>query len=197
MKKTLRLIALFLLVSQVLVSCGEGEKPDTTDADTSTDGESTTSVETSILDSLPERDYGGAEYTILAAVEQDANKFCVDEQTGDKLSDAIYNRNKEVEDMYNIIFNYDVVDGYMAGMSEVHNRLTGSVLAGDCTYDMYVQNSAYVSQLILEGLFADMNSDKNFDFDGAWWHKQTNENLMINDRRSCKIYCVNSQSMVQ
>lgn len=67
MKKTLRLIALFLLVSQVLVSCGEGEKPDTTDADTSTDGESTTSVETSILDSLPERDYGGAEYTILAA----------------------------------------------------------------------------------------------------------------------------------
>lgn len=53
MKKTLRLIALFLLVSQVLVSCGEGEKPDTTDADTSTDGESTTSVETSILDSLP------------------------------------------------------------------------------------------------------------------------------------------------
>ena len=40
MKKTLRLIALFLLVSQVLVSCGEGEKPDTTDADTSTDGES-------------------------------------------------------------------------------------------------------------------------------------------------------------
>lgn len=182
MKKTLRLIALFLLVSQVLVSCGEGEKPDTTDADTSTDGESTTSVETSILDSLPERDYGGAEYAILAAVEQDATKFCVDEQTGDKLSDAIYNRNKEVEDMYNIIFNYDVVDGYMAGMSEVHNRLTGSVLAGDCTYDMYVQNSAYVSQLILEGLFADMNSDKNFDFDGAWWHKQTNENLMINDR---------------
>ena len=97
MKKTLRLIALFLLVSQVLVSCGEGEKPDTTDADTSTDDESTTAVETSILDSLPERDYGGAEYTILAACEEVITKICSEEITGERLSDVIYKRNKDIE----------------------------------------------------------------------------------------------------
>lgn len=182
MKKTLRLIALFLLVSQVLVSCGEGEKPDTTDADTSTDGESTTSVETSILDSLPERDYGGAEYTILAACEEVITKICSEEITGERLSDAIYKRNKDIEDMYSIKFNHDIVNGYMAGMNEVHKRLTGSVLAGDTTYDLFVQNSAYVSSLILEGLFSDLNSNQTLDFDGEWWHKLSNDSMMINNK---------------
>lgn len=183
MKKTLRLIALFLLVSQVLVSCGEGEKPDTTDADTSTDGESTTAVETSILDSLPERDYGGAEYNILAPIQGFASesKFYAKEMTGENLSDAVYKRNKDIEEMYNIKFNYDFVNGFSAGMKDVHSKLTGSVLAGDCTYDMFVGSSAYVSSLILEGLFADMNSDPNFDFDGAWWHKLGNDSMMINN----------------
>lgn len=184
MKKSLRLMTIVLLMSQILVSCGAESRGEATGpADTSSGDESTAEVETSILDSLPERDYGGAEYNILAPIKEcyGDTKFYVEEMTGDKLSDAVYKRNKDVEDMYNIKFSYDVVNGYSAGMKDVHTKLTGSVLAGDCTYDMFVGSSAYVSSLILEKLFADMNSDKNFDFDGAWWHKLGNDSMMVND----------------
>ena len=150
MKKALRLMVITLLTVQILVSCGgmdHGTPKDPTD--TTTDAESTTAAETSILDSLPERDYEGTEYTILAPIEQVVTKYLVEDMTGENLSDAIYKRNKDVEEMYNIRFNYDVVNGYAAGMSDVHKRLTGSVLAGDCTYDLFVGSSAYVSSLVL------------------------------------------------
>lgn len=183
MKKALRLMAITLLTVQILVSCGGMDHGTTKDpTDTTTDVESTTAAETSILDSLPERDYEGTEYTILAPIEQVVTKYLVEDMTGENLSDAIYKRNKDVEEMYNIRFNYDVVNGYAAGMSDVHKRLTGSVLAGDCTYDLFVGSSAYVSSLVLEGLFSNLMNDPNFDFDGAWWHKLGNASMMMNDR---------------
>ena len=80
MKKALRLMAITLLTVQILVSCGGMDHGTTKDpTDTTTDVESTTAAETSILDSLPERDYEGTEYTILAPIEQVVTKYLVED----------------------------------------------------------------------------------------------------------------------
>lgn len=182
MKKALRLMAITLLTVQILVSCGEAGIDTTEDTTDTTSDAGSTAAETSILDSLPERDYGEAEYTILAACEEVVTKMYAEEMTGENLSDVIYKRDRDVENMYNIKFNYDIVNGYTAGMDEVHKRLAGSVMAGDSTYDLFVQNSAYVDSLILEGLFSDINSYSEIDLSGAWWHELSNNNMMIDNK---------------
>ena len=84
-------LSLLLLLQPVLFACSEAADTavESTDA-----AAATTPVETDrseISDNLPDVDYDGAEFNILCRTEW-AYEFDVEEQTGDLVSDAIYDR---------------------------------------------------------------------------------------------------------
>jgi ABC-type glycerol-3-phosphate transport system substrate-binding protein len=149
-------------------------------------GGETTPVDASSESETPilrEADFGGTEYKILAAAEQWKGKYAVEEADGDIVRDAVYEANGTTAYNYNIEIKYDVVNGYMAGMSEVQTRLKNSVIAGDMVYDLFVAASAYVGGYILEGVFADLNSlPAVIDFTAPWWYANVNDNLTVNGR---------------
>lgn len=176
MKRTMTLILALLLL---LASCG-GTETETT-AETAAQTEAA-AVETELMDNLPERDYGGADYVILSAAEQWQHTYAVEESTGDVLKDAVYERNMAVEERFGVDLQYEVVNGYSAGTAIVTDKLRGSVQAGDAVYDLIAASSAYTAPYITGGLLQNMTKMEYLDFDAPWYFKETNAYLTVDGK---------------
>lgn len=110
MKNIRFLAALLAALTLALSACGgtQGTAADdtTTDKTTSADTDDTTPAETDrsqVKDNLPEKDYGGDKFTILYRNEW-AYEFIADEENGDILNDAVFRRNRAVEDRFKVSF---------------------------------------------------------------------------------------------
>ena len=143
MKKTLRLIALFLLVSQVLVSCGEGKNGTTNDTTTDTQTTETEITEKDPNDDdLPDGlDFGGREYRVMTYKDGNLpttntawpNYIEVESETGDLVNDAAYKRNREVEERLDVTIVCNELPDF-----EVVKAVQQSVMAQDDSFDMAV-----------------------------------------------------------
>ena len=128
--KYLCLILAMLMTGAALPACGETAETETTSGNNE---DQTTAAETR-RDELPDVNYGGKEFNILCRTEM-SYEFDV-EQDGDIVNDAVYERNRSVEERFGVDFNYHKVNGGWDDRSIFLNTLTGSVLAGDGAYDM-------------------------------------------------------------
>ena len=166
-------------------SCGSGTEGaasgTTTGENASTEPETTKEAETELSDNLPDADYGGTTVTILTAAEQWI-QYYDSELTGDVVNDAVYERNKAVEERFNVSLNYSVFNGYSAGMAPVKTALSGSVMGGTGDYDLMVGSVSYVTPLISGGLFSDLNKSDYLDFSRPWWYGYVNEQIEIDGR---------------
>ena len=180
LSKQLYKIGTIIMGSCIFLASCSSQENDVSNSAATTEALETTAVNP--IENLVKRDFDKYEFTILTAAEQWADKYITEGETGDILDDAVYNRNRTVEELYNITLNYEVVDGYMAGMSTVSDKLRGSVMAGGLTYDLFAASSAYVSALITGGMFANQYDSEYLNFNEPWWYEDINKNLMINNR---------------
>ncbi len=166
-----RLTALLLALLAAAPSfsaCG-ADTPAGTSADVQP--EDTTPVTTSRwLDSLPEElDFGGKE--IVINVRGDANammEVAVDGENGDVLNDAIYYRNRDVEERLNVkITRFDGA-GYANYNSELA-RIRSSVAAGDNAWQLIAGWGSNTSFLVLENLFQPLDTLDYLNLDAPWW----------------------------
>lgn len=181
MKKHATAMILLSVIAMLTASCSDGQTPvsqDTTDTEAVTEAVTEAPIFT---DHLPERDWGGADYTVLAAAEQWSNKFWVEGENGAIVDDAVFKRNTVVEERFNIKFVYDFVDGYTAGMTTVQQRLHNAVMAGDATYDHYVGDCYYIAGQVLEGIFTNLVDLEYLDFSQPYWFTYINPNLRVGD----------------
>ena len=174
-------LSLLLLLQPVLFACSEAADTavESTDA-----AAATTPVETDrseISDNLPDVDYEGAEFNILCRTEW-AYEFSVEEQTGDLVSDAIYERNSKVEDRFNVDLVYSEVDGSWGAQNTFLNTLNNSILAGDGAYDLVAGYQAYMITPAMEGYFLNILDLDYIDASAPWWSKQCNDSITVNGK---------------
>ena len=117
-RKSISVILLAAILRSTAACADSGEKPeDTTGSSTSAgDTETATVTETgreSVSDDLPTVDYGGAEFTILDRTKY-VYEFTAEEENGDILNDAVHERNRKVEDRFNVKNRY-IYDGLRLG----------------------------------------------------------------------------------
>jgi len=181
MKRNLTIILALLLL---LSSCNNTNTEESTQNSGSNENEisETAAPETELTDTLIDKDFGGATYTTLAAVEQWQNKIYADGLTGESFSDSIYERDREIEDRYKVKFTPEIVNGYSAGMSIVADKLKGTVMAGDGSYDLYIGSAVYASNVILQGVFQDQIAMGGMNFDAPWQYKNANDAMTINNK---------------
>lgn len=187
MKKTLRLIALFLLVSQVLVSCGEGKNGTTNDTTTDTQTTETEIVEEDPNDDdLPEGlDFGGKEYRVLTYKDGNLpttntawpNYIEVESETGDIVNDAAYRRNLEVEERL----------GVKIRCNEISDRnITGAVqrlvMAQDDSFELAVFCGWEMHSLISNGVLLDANSTEYIDLSKPYYTKEMIDAYRFGDK---------------
>ena len=181
-----RAISLLLLCSIILAGCGQ--TADTQNDTTKPDAQTDTMTETSELsdlekrqlvsDDLPEEDFGGREFNIISRTnftyEFDA------EQTGDILDDAIYNRNRKVEERFNVdIITHPYGEGNMANVLEAADK---SIMAGDDAYQLLSAYTYKAAPGSVNGNYANWYDVPYVNFDKPWWSKSFIDEASVNGK---------------
>ena len=162
MKKIALLLALILMLTPVLVACG-GSEDDTQKEAPSVSEEV---VDTGFsLDNLRELDFGKQSFGIFAD-KGGVTYLLSEEETGDLVGDAVFQRNLAIEEKYNLELN--IVE---AEVNQPCAEIRNFILADDKTYHMFinVQHNAMPS-MILEGYFVDWNELKDLDYEQPYWN---------------------------
>ncbi|MGN1127978.1 MAG: hypothetical protein ACI4T6_03380, partial [Candidatus Flemingiibacterium sp.] len=107
MKK--RLLSTILLCAVVLSQAACGDKPNDTSV---TDGCTTTAGESKadVFAGLADKTFDGKEFNFLIR-ETEIDDYYIEKETGDVLDDAVYRRNSEVEQRFDIKINPISIDG--------------------------------------------------------------------------------------
>ena len=174
MKKriTVALLAALILSS---VSCG-GETPDVTDETTPAD------TTTEAVDEYKyENNYGGRDFNILGTIDIYSMhmEFDRDEQNGEALNDAIYNRNRLVEQKLNIKINETKVDKAGAINKTVAEYIRQSVEADDYLYDLTFIAPPVCAPYVRDGYFYDLKDYEGFQLDREWYNHSYNSDMEL------------------
>ena len=170
--------ALFIIVSLILVisSCsaekdadtGSGPAGDINITDTAGAGNAAEELKTEIKDSLPDNiDYGGYEFRIFIRDHARNNMdFYIESEVGEQLNDAVYNRNKKVEERFNVNFKFNLYPYEDWAMTAVSN----TVKAGDDAFDMAAIHGATVFTLSNGNLILNWYENMPYiDLSAPWW----------------------------
>ena len=122
-------------------------------------------------------DYGGIDFTIFANKDSYDNtwhKLDVAELNGDSLNDAIFNRNRKIEELYNI--NISVIES-----STFANDAKNSIAAGDNAYSLFFAQLTQLVPLSQEGMLTNFYDVNNLSLDNEWWDQNLIEGLTYRD----------------
>jgi len=193
--KVIVLILIICMISPVILSCGNKDagNPDNhnilADKYGDSDGgqnetgfdETTNSAGTRPDYDLPEQNYSGYKFRIISRSET-ANAhwwncdISVESENGDPINDAVYLRNKKVEDRYNISV-VNIPD------NDVGSKASKSIKAGSDDYDLIVIGlTAGQENLTTGGLLMDLRSVPYVDLTKNWWDQKAVEQLSINNK---------------
>ena len=128
---------------------------------------------------FPELDLGGNNFNFLNPSQtwEFYNDIVLEAETGEILDDAIYARNRTVEEKFNINLVEIKVD-----IGETENRIKNTVLAGDDVYDaMYcpAYSNGSIGALITQGLFYNLKDITELKLDQPWWNQNIQEETSI------------------
>ena len=177
---SLKSIAAILIPLTFLASCGgtQGEANTTTDDKTVT---TAPAEDTKLTPDIPDDlTLSGETITILY---RDAMKdeFWTEEQNGDVVNDAVYDRNAAVENKLDCKLEYipNVSTDWNGGYQSV---ISQSVLAGDEAFDIISGASFHIPTLIIDGYLYNLNEVKHLNFENPWWTQSLLETTAFGDK---------------
>ena len=188
MKKAISLLLLLTLLFTV-VSCSET-------GDAGTGNETTASVSGQTDPSpaavpeeteykrpphnVPESDFGGADF-VAAYPEWQGYRwyFFADEQTGDGMNDAIFERKARVEDAVNVRIGQE----NCGSISDVVTAVRKTVQAGDDTYQMGLFHCIQgIAEMVTGGVLYNFDDLPNVDLGAEWWNQEMMDVLRLGSK---------------
>ncbi|MBR4959328.1 MAG: hypothetical protein IKY52_00345, partial [Clostridia bacterium] len=178
-RKTLSLLLCALMLAPGFASCGN-TAAETESADTAAVTETAAQTEeTSYLASLPTVDYDGMELCMIAKNSADLPTtiiLCEGEMTGEPINDAIYQRDEQLSDRYNVKI-VNVVD---SSIGKEDKR--SAIAAGDAPWEVLWENMASTGlHLVSNNMVYPLNYVENIDLSQPCWEQTANEALKIGD----------------
>ncbi|MBQ8578022.1 MAG: extracellular solute-binding protein [Clostridia bacterium] len=181
------LTALFL--TGALAACGDEADTPAVGSDTTAANDAVTTAtetaETEYLHSahLEAADFGGAEFHIYTSNNVNGMVYSIlqnyaEEENGDVINDALYRRDRFIEETYNVDVVYTCDDTSSA--SQMANSLAKNVIAGDSTYQLIIQDHATVTKnLASQGAIYPLNYINTIHLDAEYWMPELNESNII------------------
>jgi len=183
MFKRLTAIALLCAMSAFTLACGGGDAsatPSDTTASGNTDAADTTAAETeaAIDPELPEKDYDGYSFRFFAQDPQHKYAWWMveaEEQNGEVLNDAIYERNKMVEEEFNV----DLVFKYA---NPVNTAATTSITAGEDAFDLQIGYLRETYKMSQSGYLVNLYDVPYLNLEQKWWDQAMVRDLTVLDQ---------------
>ena len=196
-KKIIRFIALFIILALIVpmvAACsnkpaeqtGNDDKNDNKAENESQNAEdieqieppTPTEAEIRILPDLPEKNFNGYEFKIITSdYKADSNmvqEIGAEEENGDPINDAIYARNKKIEEQYNVAVKEILFD-----RDTLNTPVKKAVMANDNSYDLICGNIRELGILSLSGSVLDLNNVNYLDLQKPWYDQKAAADLSI------------------
>ncbi len=186
MKHTKTILTALLALSAVgaaMSSCGDaGASGTVTDVQTTAASTETALVtEAEYMPNLPDKDYGGRDFMFLTSSDADDNgrdwvtkDIYAAEETGDIITDAVYQRNLYIEDTYNV----KVKEFQCVTMTETKK----AVQAGVTDYDAVMTSVANGCNLGSGNFVLDLNTVPYLNLKESYWDQNVTANTTIAGR---------------
>ena len=186
-KKRTALLLLAALSVSALASCGEAAAPVSGE-----NADNTLPVETEEVTAAPAKDivnwesanlpvvdYGGKAFNILTYDNSNAyyawRMLDTASLDGEVMNDAIYNRNRKIEGIYNIKINSEYSTAVSSGLSK-------SVRAGDNAYDAGFDQIGSLYGRAQAGELANWYDIPHINLDAQWWDQSVVRDLSYHDK---------------
>lgn len=182
-------ITLFLLTAMLtgMISCGGTTEETEVAIDTTQTVDTETQVEEETdpteIDELPTdcMDYEGYTFTILSnehgetAVAWKIVDIVSEELNGERINDAVYERNLAMEDRFGVTIAQNLqADPYGVAMQ--------LITAGDDSFDLLQTGIMSQCSMVVKGYLLDMAALDYINFDKAWWDSTAIDGITIGDQ---------------
>lgn len=182
MRRQLALLLALLLLTSSFTACSNTTTEENTTEPSSAVSEETVPEETEpeLSDDLPAMDFEQYSFVILTSSTTTQHAItAINEQTGDVLNEAMYNRTQQIAEKYNIIFN----DDYVPGNSDAAlNAFTNSQQAGDQAYDLAMLLERRAFAITNQGYFTDIASLEYVNLEKPYWFQDVNDTINFSDK---------------
>lgn len=169
--------AALLILSSSVLSCGEAASAPSADTNAgNTPGTEAETAELTYLDTMGEKDFGGASFKYICPENTLVKELNVHSGalTGDAMNDAQYLRDQQLEERFNVKIEYPRLD---SPSTSVKN----SVLAGDSIADVYIDSlcdgSCNMGPISTQGLLYNLLEVPYLQLDKEWWSPLMYKNL--------------------
>ncbi|MBE6559280.1 MAG: hypothetical protein E7661_09780 [Ruminococcaceae bacterium] len=185
----IRILSAILAAATLLstfCACGKSDAEVGTTANTDADTAVVTEAETEISDDLPDDlNYNGDEVVILSRYREGwtSGEIAVEKVIGEPVNDAVYERNKAVEERLGVKLVSVEEPGDSAYI--VTNKASTSVKSGTHEFDILAAACYVAVNESLNGTFADMRKSLYIDFDKPWWSQGYNEVVEYQGAQFC------------
>lgn len=184
LKRLTAILLLTAIAGAALFSCSGGDgnaAKDTAVNTTAAETEAALTPEESrqaVPDNLPDRmDFKGADFRTMCQTGAVAD-FWVEDLTGEVVDDAIYQRNSDVSERFNVNIPQPINDVY----TNISNKLKNSVNAGENICELYLGQAVQSGNDALNGLLMNWYDVEYMDFSAPWYPPYAIENLTLNGR---------------
>ncbi len=168
--------ALTLLLTALLAaSCGEAPVSPAEPSSSDTTEPVTEEVTTDYLEGLDLPRYEGKTFTLLGPYHAERQTFASDSETGEPVNDALYRRDREIEELFGV-----KIETILS--KDPQGDASRTAMAGDDAYQVVIGTMAAVQKnLALKNLSMNLLDLSALQLDRPWWCEQALENLTVKD----------------
>lgn len=170
------LLTLLILIPSFAACLSSDPSPGTAETSSVTETEAETTDGT-IRDDLPDMNLDGRQFNFL--LRQEVNYEFSVEQTGDIVNDAVYQRNLDISERFNLVINYIEKPGNWDNHATFRELITSSVMAGDGAFDIVTGQSNITTPLSAQKIYVDLADAKYINYNKPWWKDSYHENLAM------------------
>jgi len=174
MKRAISFSLALLITALSAFSCG-GSDTQVVEDTTAPSGTDTTTA--SAEEMFAGLDFGGYKLRILNPENRLWNTMSLldfEEQTGDSVEDAIFNRNRFVEETYNM-----TIEVINAASEDCQKEFEKDIVAGDDSFDAAFLLTNYTATNITSGYLRNLYDLEGVDIDQPWWYPKFNHALVL------------------
>ena len=196
MKKIILLMLITALIAVPVLSCAAGDDdggaqqpggqaepgdPGAGEFETGPDG-AAEEPEIWVFPELPDVNFGGYEFRIMNTREGGQawvlSTLVVEAETGHALNDAIFRRNRRMEDR----FGFTLVEIPFDGPGGVRDRARTSIQAASDDFDLAMLDSAQALPLAQEGMLEMIDRLPHVNLSAPWWDRDMSRDFSIGHR---------------
>ena len=136
-----------------------------------------------VLPSADEVNGGGESFDVFLAYGVFDADYIVEEETGDTIKDIIYQRNKEVENYFDIEFVFSPGNIWSTN-SAATPQIRSLIQSGDDTYEVFINVQHAGMPLVYEDLFVEWTDETMpyANLDNPWWYQNVKRDLNFGDK---------------